>query len=80
MTATTPARIDLLLATLNAADQGSLDSIAEKMRQVEEELQGLGETELAGRAQEALLAIRRGEVAEFQRARAFLQSKIGHLR
>ena len=76
----TTARIDLLLATLNAADQGSLDSIAEKMRQVEEELRGLGETQLAGRAQEALHSLRRGEVAEFQRARAFLQSKIGHLR
>jgi hypothetical protein len=77
--ATTPP-VDLLLATLNAADQGSLDSIADKMRQVEEELRGMGEAELAGRAQEALLALRRGEVAEFQRARAFLQSKIGHLR
>ena len=77
--ATTPP-IDLLLATLNAADQGSLDSIADKMRQVEEELRGMGEAELAGRAQEALLALRRGEVAEFRRARAFLQSKIGHLR
>ena len=74
------SRIDLLLATLNAADVGSLDSIAEKMGLVEEELRGLGEAELAGRAAEALLALRRGEVAEFQRVRAFLQSKIGHLR
>ena len=80
MNATTPARIDLLLATLNAADQGSLDSIAEKMKQVEEELRGLGEAELATRAEGALHALRRGEVAEFQRTRAFLQSKIGHLR
>ena len=77
---TTTARIDLLLATLNAADQGSLDSIAEKMRQVEEELRGLGEAELAARVEGALDALRRGEVDEFQRARAFLQSKIGHLR
>jgi hypothetical protein len=77
---TTTARIDLLLATLNAADQGSLDSIAEKMSQVEGELRELGEGELATRAGEALRALRRGEVAEFQRSRAFLQSKIGHLR
>jgi hypothetical protein len=74
------SRIDLLLATLNAADRGSLDSIAEKMQQVREELLSLGEAELAGRAGEAVLALRRGEVAEFQRSRAFLQSKIGHLR
>jgi hypothetical protein len=74
------SRIDLLLATLNAAEVGSLDSIAEKLRQVEEELRGLGETELAGRAAEALACLRRGDVAEFQRARAYLQSKIGHLR
>jgi hypothetical protein len=77
---TTTARIDLLLATLNAADQGSLDSIADKMSQVEGELRELGEVELATRAGEALHALRRGEVAEFQRSRAFLQSKIGHLR
>lgn len=77
---TTAARIDLLLATLNAADQGSLDSIADKMSQVEEALRELGEEELAARAQQALRALRRGEVAEFQRGRAFLQSKIGHLR
>jgi hypothetical protein len=77
---TTAARIDLLLATLNAADQGSLDSIALKMRQVEDALRELGESELAARAEEALQALRRGEVAEFQRGRAYLQSKIGHLR
>ena len=80
MTTTAAARIDLMLAILNAADQGSLDSIADKMRQVEEALRELGEADLAARAGEALQALRRGEVAEFQRGRAFLQSKIGHLR
>jgi len=74
------SRIDLMLATLNAADVGSLESITEKMRLVEEELRALDEVELAARTAEALGALRRGEVAEFQRARAFLQSKIGHLR
>ena len=77
---TTTSRIDLLLATLNAADVGTLDSIAEKLRQVGEELRDLGEAALADRAQEALGALARGDVAEFQRGRAFLQSKIGHLR
>ena len=69
-----------MLATLNAADVGSLESIAEKMGHVEAELRALEETELAGRVTEALAALRKGDVAEFQRARAFLQSKIGHLR
>jgi CRP-like cAMP-binding protein len=77
---TTTSRIDLLLATLNAADVGTLDSIAEKLRQVGEDLRALGEAALADRAQEALLALARGDIAEFQRGRAFLQSKIGHLR
>jgi hypothetical protein len=77
---TTTSRIDVLLATLNAADVGSLDTIAAKMRQVEKELRELGEAALADRAQEAVLALGRAEVAEYQRARAFLQSKIGHLR
>ena len=77
---TTTSRIDLLLATLNAADVGSLDKIAEKIRLVEGELRELGEGELADRAQAALVSLGRGDVAEFQRSRAFLQSKIGHLR
>jgi hypothetical protein len=77
---TDTARIDVLLATLNAADVGSLDAIAEKMAQVQKDLESLGQADLAGAAEEALTALRRGDVAEFRRGRAFLQSKIGHLR
>jgi hypothetical protein len=77
---TDTARIDVLLATLNAADVGSLDAIAEKMGQVQRDLDSLGRADLAGAAGEALTALRRGDVAEFRRGRAFLQSKIGHLR
>src|SRR5512134_1956521 len=76
----TAERIDWMLATLNAADVGSLDSIAAKMRQVQEALADQGEAELAGKAKDAVTALARGDVAEFRRARAFLQSKIGHLR
>jgi hypothetical protein len=78
MTAT--AHVDQLLATLNATDVGSLDSIAEKVLQVQAELQALHQAELAAAAGAAVLALRRGDVAEFKRGRAFLQSKIGHLR
>ena len=70
--------IDVLLATLNATELGSLDAIAEKMQQVQAQLESLGEAELA--AAGAVAALRRGDVAEFKRGRAFLQSKIGHLR
>jgi len=77
---TDTAHIDVLLATLNAADVGSLDTIAEKMGQVQKDLESLGQGDLAGAAGEALTALRRGDVAEFRRGRAFLQSKIGHLR
>jgi hypothetical protein len=72
--------IDVLLATLNATDVGSLDAIAEKMHQVQRDLESLGRVELAAAAGGALTALRRGDVAEWKRARAFLQSKIGHLR
>jgi hypothetical protein len=74
------AAIDVLLATLNAAEVGSLDAIVQKMKQVQDGLESLGEAELAGSARAATAALMRGEVAEFRRARAFLQSKIGHLR
>jgi hypothetical protein len=76
----TAARIDVLLSILNATDVGTLESVVEKLRQVQEELEGLEQPELARRAAEAVAALRRGDVAEFKRARAFLQSKIGHLR
>jgi hypothetical protein len=74
------SRVEVLLATLNATDVGSLDSIAGKMRQVQEELETLDQAELAAAAGEAVAALARGDVAEFKRGRAFLQSKIGHLR
>jgi len=76
----TAARVDVLLSILNATDVGTLDSVAAKLRQVQEELQGLDQPGLAERAAEAVNALRRGDLAEFKRARAFLQSKIGHLR
>ncbi len=74
------ARIDALLATLNAAEVGSLDSIAAKLRQAQQELEALDEAELAARAAEVAQALARGDVAEFKRGRAFLQSKVGHIR
>lgn len=73
-------RIDLLLSTLNATDVGTLDSIVAKVKQVQAELEAMGQAELATRAAEALTALTRGDVTEFKRGRAFLQSKIGHLR
>jgi hypothetical protein len=76
----TAPQIDSLLSTLNAADVGTLESIAAKLRQVRGELLEMGQPELAGRAADTLSALERGDLPEFQRGRAFLQSKIGHLR
>ena len=76
----TVARIDLLLSTLNAADVGTLESISAKLEQVRDELEQIDQPELASRAAETLQALVRGDVVEFKRGRAFLQSKIGHLR
>lgn len=76
----TVSRVDLILSTLNATEVGTLDSIAEKLRQVHEELQALDQPELADRAVASIQALGRGDVVEFKRLRAFLQSKVGHLR
>jgi len=76
----TLARIDVLLSTLNATDVGTLDSIREKLEQVRSELVEMEQPELAQRAAETIASLARGDVAEFKRGRAFLQSKIGHLR
>jgi hypothetical protein len=76
----TTTRIDVLLSILNATDVGTLDSVTSKLRQVQQELAALDAPELAARAGEAIEALARGDLAEFRRGRAFLQSKIGHLR
>ena len=76
----TVTRIELLLSTLNAADVGTLESISTKLEQVKDELEQLDQPELASRAAETIRALVRGDVVEFKRGRAFLQSKIGHLR
>ena len=76
----TAFRIDLLLSTLNAAEVGTLDSIRAKLEQVRQELEQMEQAELATRAAETIAALVRGDIAEFKRGRAFLQSKIGHLR
>ncbi len=73
-------RIDVLLSTLNASEVGTLESITQKLREVQRELDALNEPELASRADLTVAALARGDVAEFKRGRAFLQSKIGHLR
>jgi hypothetical protein len=73
-------QIDLVLSTLNAMDIGTLDSLRQKIQQVEQALLGLEEAELAARAAAVEAALARGDVAEFKRGRAFLQAKIGHLR
>lgn len=78
--ATTAARIDVLLSTLNATDIGTIDSIIDKIAQVRDELFGCDQPELAGKASDAIAALRRGDLVEFRRLRAFLQSKVGHLR
>jgi hypothetical protein len=59
---------------------GSLEAIRAKLEQVRNGLLEMDEAELAARAGETIAALSRGDVAEFKRGRAFLQSKIGHLR
>jgi len=76
----TVGRVGLILSTLNATEVGTLDSISEKLRQVREELLALDQPALADRVEESIQALTRGDVAEFKRLRAFLQSKVGHLR
>ncbi len=72
--------LDRILATLNSAEVGSLDRISDKMRSVAADLRSLNQEDLAARADEAVAALARADVAEFRRLRAFIQSKVGHLR
>ena len=76
----TATAIDVMLSTLNATDVGALDSVREKLEQVREQLEALDQPGLVERADATIAALVRGDIAEFKRGRAFLQSKIGHLR
>jgi hypothetical protein len=72
--------LDRILATLNSTEVGSIERIAERMRVVAADLREIEQPELAARADESLQALGRADVAEFKRLRAFIQSKVGHLR
>jgi len=74
------ARIDIILSTLNATEVGTVDSVVAKFSQVQSELLALQQAELVERAAAAVAALRKGDIAEFKRLRAFLQSRVGHLR
>jgi len=74
------ARVDLLLSILNATDVGTLDSVTAKLRQVQDALLEMDQPELAARTNQTIDSLTRGDMKEFRRGRAFLQSKIGHLR
>ena len=75
---TTP--LDRVLATLNSAEIGSLEKIARMMGGVAADLRSLDQPDLADRADQAVAALERADLAEFRRLRAFIQSKVGHLR
>lgn len=72
--------LDRILATLNATEVGSLERIGEKMSLAARDLRSEGHEALAMKADEAIAALARADVAEFKRLRAFIQSKVGHLR
>ena len=72
--------LDKILATLNSTEVGALEGIAEKMGVVAKDLRAVEQEELAGKADDAVAALGRTDVAEFKRLRAFIQSKVGHLR
>ena len=72
--------LDRILATLNSTEVGSIDRIAERMLLAATELRAIEQPELAAKADESVAALGRADVAEFKRLRAFIQSKVGHLR
>jgi antitoxin component HigA of HigAB toxin-antitoxin module len=72
--------LDRILATLNAAEVGSIERIAERMRIVATDLRAIEQEDLAKKADDSVAALIRADVSEFKRLRAFIQSKVGHLR
>ena len=75
-----PPTLDQILATLASAEVGTMDRIIEKMRSVAFGLREVNQADLSAKAEDAIAALGRADVAEFKRLRAFIQSKVGHLR
>jgi hypothetical protein len=75
-----PKRIDFILSTISATDIGSMETIVDKLRQVQAALSEMDQADLSARANDAVAALERGDLAEFRRLRALLQAKVGHLR
>ena len=50
------------------------------MRAAASDLRAMEQPELAQKADDSIAALERADVTEFKRLRAFIQSKVGHLR
>jgi len=69
-----------LIAFLNALHRQDLDSIAAKLEEARTSCLSLGQTELAGKLEEAATALRSADVKTYRRNLETVVSRLGHLR
>ena len=74
------SKLDTIIATLNNLEVGSLDTIAEQLVSVRQELERCELDELVEKIDACHRALSRGELEEFRRLRETVVSRLGHLR
>ncbi len=77
------SKLDIVIATLNTLDVGSLEVIGEKLVAAREELvrhEGREFAEVVEKIDSCRDALRSGQLEEFRRLRETVVSRLGHLR
>jgi hypothetical protein len=69
-----------IIVSLNNLGIGDLDAMERKIEMARQEIRTSGHEELAGRLDEAVAALRRGQFGEYRRLLNLVVSRLGHLK
>ena len=72
--------LDSMIAALNTIELGDVAKIQTLLLEVREELERRELTELVGKLDQSLTALRQGDLQDFRRLKSTIVSRLGHLR
>jgi len=72
--------LDSMIAALNTIELGDVAKIQALLLEVREELERRELTELVGKLDQSLTALRQGDLQDFRRLKSTIVSRLGHLR
>jgi len=72
--------LDSMIAALNTIELGDVAKIQALLLEVRQELERRELTELVGKLDQSLTALRQGDLQDFRRLKSTIVSRLGHLR